>query len=93
MIEARPVIVTTEYRGVFFGVIHPDDAQPDNGDVILRDAKCAIKFGTTKGWMQLAATGPTDRSKIGSPAPKLTIRKVTAIADVTDEAATAWETA
>lgn len=60
----RPVIVTNEYRGVFFGY-----ATDTSGDKInLRGARMAIHWGTTKGVMQLAETGPTSSSNISARA-------------------------
>lgn len=82
----RPVIVCTEHRGVFFGY-----AADTAGDVIhLSRARMAICWGTTKGVMQLAETGPTGTSKISARAD-IEVRKVTAIFEVTPEATTKWE--
>lgn len=85
----RPVIVTTEHRFVAFGY-----ADETSGDVItLISARCAIRFGTTGGLLQLAGTGPTSQSKIGARAPKIELRKVTSVLEVSDEARDAWERA
>ena len=82
----RPVIITTEYKGVFFGY-----AADTSGDVIhLKDARMAIYWGTTKGIMQLAETGPTSSSKISSKAD-LELRKITAVIEVSPAALAAWE--
>ena len=82
----RAVIVTTEHRGVFFGY-----ATDTGGDKIqLRSARMAISFGTTRGLMELAETGPTSRSKISARAD-MEVRKVTAVFDVTAGATKAWE--
>jgi len=84
----RPVIVCTEHRGVFFGY-----AEDTNGDrVHLKRARMAIYFGTQRGVMQLAETGPTSTSKISARAD-IDVRKVTAVFEVTPEAAKAWEEA
>lgn len=84
----RPVIVCTEYKGVFFGY-----ATDTSGDVIrLRRARMAIYWGTTKGVMQLAETGPTPTSKISSRAD-IEVRKITAVFEVTEEAMRKWEEA
>jgi len=86
--KERPVIVTTEHRGVFFG--YADDTK---GPVIeLKRARMAIRFGTTKGLMQLAETGPTPASKISARAD-MEVRKVTAVFEVSPEAAEKWEAA
>lgn len=84
----RPVIVCTEHRGVFFG--HASDTSGDR--INLRSAKMAIYFGTERGVMQLAQTGPTPKSRISAPAD-IEVRKVTAVFEVTPEAAAKWEAA
>jgi hypothetical protein len=85
-VDGRPVIVCTEHRGVFFGY-----AEDTAGDTIhLTRARMAIYFGTTKGVMELAETGPTSRSKISARAD-IEIRKITAIFEVTPAAVAAWE--
>lgn len=86
--ELRPVIVCTSHRGVFFGL-----AGDTSGDTIhLTGAKMAIYWGTTRGVMELANTGPTAKSKISLPAD-IEVRSVTAVFEVTDAALVAWEAA
>lgn len=85
----RPVIVCTARRFVAFGY-----AEDTSGSTItLTDARCAIRWGTTGGILQLAATGPTSQSKVGTRAPRIELREVTAVFDVSDAAAAAWEKA
>ena len=84
--KLRPVIVCTSHKGVFFGY-----AVDTTGDVIhLKDARMAIYWGTTRGVMQLAATGPTSNSKISAKAD-LEIRSITAVFEVAPEALQEWE--
>lgn len=84
----RPVIVCTSHRGVFFGY-----AEETTGDIIhLKKARMAIRFGTTKGVMELAETGPTPNSRISARAD-VEVRSVTAIFEVTDTARDRWEAA
>jgi hypothetical protein len=84
--ELRPVIVCTEYKGVFFGY-----ASDTSGDAIhLKNARMAIYWGTTKGVMQLAHTGPTPSSKISAPAD-IEVRKITAVFEVSFLALAEWE--
>jgi hypothetical protein len=84
--EARPVIVTTEHRGVFYGL-----ASDTTGPAVhLKGARMAIKFGTKRGLMELAETGPTAASNISARAD-VEVRKVTAVFEVTEAAARAWE--
>lgn len=87
-LKERPVIVTTEHRGVFFGY-----ATDTKGSAIqLRAGRMAISFGTTRGLLELAETGPTSRSKISARAD-MEVRKVTAVFDVAPAATAAWEAA
>lgn len=86
--NGRPVIICTEYKGVFFGY-----ATNTDGDAIkLKKARMAIAFGTTRGVMELAETGPTTGSKISARAD-IEVRKITAVFEVTPAAAKKWESA
>lgn len=86
MDDLRPVIVCTEYKGVFFGY-----AKDTSGDVIsLKRARMAIYWGTTRGVMELAETGPTASSKLSAWAD-IEVRKITAVFEVTEAARAAWE--
>ncbi len=87
-VKERPVIVCTEHRGVFFGY-----AEDTSGGVIhLKRARMAIYFGTTRGLMELAETGPTAKSKISARAD-MEVRKVTAVFEVSEAATAKWEAA
>jgi hypothetical protein len=82
----RPVIVTTEYKGVFYGW-----ATDTSRDVIhLKRARMAIYWGTTRGILELAETGPTSKSRISAMAD-LEVRKITAVIEVTQAAVKQWE--
>mgnify|MGYP001597198089 CR=1 FL=1 len=86
--KERPVIVCTEHKAVFFGY-----SSDTSGDIIkLSQARMAIYFGTTRGVMELAETGPTGKSKISARAD-IELRKVTAIFEVTEIATKGWESA
>lgn len=87
-LNPRPVIVCTEHRGVFFG--YADDTA--GSTINLKRARMAIKFGTRRGVMELADTGPTSSSNISARAD-IEVRKVTAVFEVTPAAAEAWEKA
>jgi hypothetical protein len=85
--KSRPVIVCTKHRGVFYGhTAAPVGADP----ILLTGARMAIYWGTTRGVMELAHTGPTDKSKISAPAD-IEVREITAVFEVTPEAASKWE--
>ncbi len=85
----RPVLVTTEFRGVFFGY-----ATDTSGDVIhlKRARNCIYWSADCKGFVGLAATGPTSSCRIG-PAADMELRKITAVLEVTPDAVKAWEAA
>lgn len=83
----RPVLITTEYRGVFFGY-----AEDTSGDtVILRGARnCLYWSSNTGGFIGLASSGPGAGSRIGARIDQIELRKVTSIAEVTPQAVAAW---
>lgn len=86
--ELRPVIICTEYRGVFYGLAGDTSGK----SVMLKGGRMAIAFGTTRGVVELAETGPTTNSKISARAD-MDVRKVTAVFEVTPAAAEKWEAA
>lgn len=85
--QERPVLVTTEYRGVFFGY-----ATDTSGTTIrLRAARMAVYWSAdVHGVLGLAATGPTADCRITSPV-NMELRAITAVADVTEAAVAKWE--
>lgn len=85
----RPVIVTTQHRGVFFGY-----ASDTAGDTIkLRGARNCIYWSTdVRGFMGLAATGPSKSCKVG-PAADIDLRNITSVMECAPEAVAAWEAA
>ena len=87
-----PVLVTTQHRGVFAGLV-PEGHDMAMKDFPLKSAKMAIYWGTTKGVMQLAKTGPTDKSRISAEADIPMLHDVTAIFHITGEAWEAWKKA
>ena len=86
---ARPVVVTTTHRGVFFGY-----ADQTNGEqIVLAKARlCLYWSADVMGFMGLAASGPSKSCKVG-PAADITLRNITAVLEVTPEAVAAWERA
>lgn len=85
----KPYLVTTKHRGVFGGLL-PDDQDLSATSMPLMQARMAIRFGTTKGVMQLAHTGPTNNSRISAPADIPMLHDITAVFSITDEAWTKW---
>lgn len=87
--QERPVLVTTAHRGVFFGYASKTDGQT----VALKRARLCIYWSAdVKGFMGLAANGPTTGCRIG-PAADIELRNITAVLDVTPAAVEKWEAA
>jgi hypothetical protein len=87
--KERAVLVTTEYRGVFFGY-----AKDTNGATIkLRAARCCLYWPIEqRGFIGLASDGPKDGSRVG-PAADIELRNITCVAEVSDAAVKRWESA
>lgn len=88
----KPILVTTQHRGVFAGLV-PDDQDLGARTMALQQARMAIYWGTTKGVAELAATGPTAKSRIGAPADIPALHDITAVWAITEAAWTAWQSA
>lgn len=90
MSSGRPVLITTEYRGVFFG--YADDT---TGDVVtLKNARNCIYWPAGNGGFGgLASEGPANGARIGAKVSQIELRKVTAVAEVTPAAVEKWEAA
>jgi hypothetical protein len=87
----KPVLVTTAHRGVFGGLI-PDDQDLTAKAMPLAEARMAIRWGTTKGLMQLCDSGPTSSSLISAPADVPMLHDITAIFAISDKAWEKWQT-
>lgn len=85
----RAVMVTTAHRGVFFGY-----ATDTDGEIVkLKRARlCLYWSADVKGFMGLAANGPSKSCRIGPPAD-IDLRSITAVVSVAPEAVTKWEAA
>lgn len=87
--KERPVIVCTEYRGVFFGY-----AEETAGDTIhlKRARNCIYWTKAVGGVVGLAENGPNAECRVGARAD-MELRKVTCVMEVTEAAMLAWESA
>jgi hypothetical protein len=86
----RPVLVTTEFRGVFFGY-----ATDTSGDTITlnRARNCIFWPSGNGGFGGLASEGPAKGSRIGARVDRIELRKITAVIEVSPAAVKAWEDA
>ena len=85
--KARPVVVTTENRGVFFGY-----AADTSGKTIhlTRCRNCIYWPRENKGFIGLAANGPLEGARVG-PAADIELRGITSVSECTLEAVERWE--
>jgi hypothetical protein len=84
----RPVVVTTQYRGVFFGY-----ANDTSGDVVSlnRARMCVYWDSSLHGVLGLACDGPNANCRIGKAVDSIELRGVTAVIECGDAAAAKWE--
>ena len=87
----RAVVITTEYRGVFFGYL------PESADYTAKTLE-PIKVRMCVYWPQqehgvvtLASNGPVLGSRVTPAAPSILLHGVTAVMACTQEAINAWE--
>ena len=90
--STKPVLITTQHRGVFAGLI-PVDQDLSVKAMPLKSARMAIYWGTTKGVMELCDTGPTSKSRISATADIPMLHDITAIFDISEKAWDKWNEA
>lgn len=89
MAKMKPILVTTAHKGVFAGEV-PATQDMSAKAFPLKNARMAIYWGTTKGVMELAETGPTSKSKISAKADVPMLHDITAVFAITGEAWAKW---
>lgn len=88
----KPVMITTEFRGVFFGYVKDDKKAP--AEITLTGVKnCIFWSSDCGGFLGLAANGPTKSCRIGARVPELKLYKITSITPVDEAAAKVWDNA
>lgn len=89
MKQERAVVVTTSYRGVFFGY-----ATDTSGETIkLRACRNCLYWPTENhGFIGLASYGPKNGARVGPPAD-IELRAITSVVECTESAVKAWEKA
>lgn len=85
----KAVLVTTEFRGVFFGYVEDDKHLPEKV-TLSKVRNCIYWSSDVGGFLGLAADGPSKDCKIGTEVPEVTLWKVTSVTPVSDEAAKKW---
>ena len=89
MNNERAVIITTAHRGVFFGYATDTDGETI---ALKRSRLCLYWSRDVRGFMGLAANGPSPSCRIG-PAADITLRNITAVLEVAPEAEAKWAAA
>lgn len=88
--KPKAVLITTEFRGVFFGYVKDSKKLP--AEITISGAKnCIYWSADCGGFLGLAANGPTSGCKIGKRVPEVTLYKITSVTPVEDAAITKWE--
>ena len=86
----KAVLVTTEFRGVFYGEVKNDKELP--AEITLKNAKNCIYWSPdVRGFLGLASKGPTSGCKIGATINEITLYKITSVTPVSEEASEAWK--
>lgn len=88
----KPILITTDKRGVFFGYADEGafDALPES--ITLKDARNCIYWSKeTRGFLGLAESGPAEGSRVGPKVESLTLWGITSVADVSAAAVERWE--
>lgn len=88
----KAVLITTEFRGVFFGYVANDKKLPE--EITITGAKNCIYWSKDcGGFLGLAANGPTNECRIGKRVNEVTLYKITSVTPVDEKAVKAWESA
>lgn len=84
----RPVLVTTEHRGVFFGY----SSYKSGSEILLKKIRnCLYWDSTVKGFIGLAVTGPTSSCRVGPAGESANLTGVTGVFDCSPQAVENWE--
>ena len=87
--KGTAVLVTTEFRGVFFGLV--DDASNLPNEITLTGVRnCIYWHDSVRGVFGLAASGPSQKCKIGPACERMTLWKITSVTACSDDAKAKW---
>ena len=92
MKKGQAVLITTEYRGVFFGHVKDSSKLPD--EITLTEARNCLYWSTDiGGFLGLASIGPSKECRIGTQVKQLTLYKVSSVTLIEKQAEAKWLTA
>ena len=90
MKDHTPVVITTAYKGVFFGQL-PNSADKTQKTLEIKEGQMCIYWSQgVHGVLGLAVAGPTKDCKITDSAPSITLQEVTSVIVTTKKAEIAW---
>lgn len=85
----RPVVVTTQHRGVFFGYT---EGSAESETIRLEKARMCVYWSPdTHGILGLATRGPLQGARVTPAVQSIVLRNITAVIDVTSSAVEHWE--
>lgn len=88
--KEKPVLVTTEFRGIFFGFVIDDSRLPER--ITLTNVRSCLTWSEDiGGFLGLASKGPSPECTIGDEAGEVTFFKITSVASVSEEAVKRWK--
>lgn len=89
MEEREFVVVCTEFRGVFGGMVFPSDKEKDQ--IEITDVQMCVYWPSEqKGILGLASHGPLPGCRVTDPVDSMVLNKITAVMDVSDGAKEKW---
>jgi hypothetical protein len=92
--EGRPVVITTDKRGVFFGYTNKSTEDLLKTRVCEDLQRCRMCiYWSTGGIFSLAENGPTKNCRISARTPSFGVNLITGVMEMTPEAVKAWEAA
>lgn len=86
----KAILITTEYRGVFFGLVEDTADLTQRTLTNIKNCRMCINWRNGKGVQGLAADGPDNNCKIASASDVEVMHGITAIFTVTEEAKEKW---
>ena len=86
----KNILITTAHRGVWFAQAGTKQDMTQKTLTGLKNCRMAIYWNTKNGLQELASVGPNSGSKIGVATGIEVIHDVTAVFNVSDEAAKVW---
>ena len=87
--QERAVLVTTSYKGIFFG--YATDTTSGDTVTLKRCRNCIYWSEDVKGFLGLAANGPSKSCRIGPAVESVELRGITSVSDVSVDAVKKWE--